>query len=197
MSQFPNDPRKIKERIRRYEAALHQEFRKFCFISDGSGKRYLIGPMYLLLGDVSGAVRAFDWFEKTFPNDIGEPFHLLCWALALYKSNDWVKAAKILRKAMLSNLYLLPHLMRIEQPSLDIWQSTNWEGKEYVEQGPVELLRLWDEQALGWAKEHHESEGFWKVRERSIQIMRLLETAPVGPERSALVEELYALRYSG
>ena len=66
MSPFPNNPRKIKERIKRYEDDLHKEFKKFRYISDGSGKRYMIGPMYLLLGDVSGAIKSFEWFEKNF-----------------------------------------------------------------------------------------------------------------------------------
>jgi hypothetical protein len=196
MSRFPTDPRKIKERIKRYEDDLHKEKKKYRFISDGSGKRYMIGPMYLLLGDISGAGKSFEWFEKEFSEDSGEPFHLLCWALALYKSNNTGKAEKKLRRAMLSNLYLLPYLVGIERPALDIWQSTNWEGKEYVEQGPIELLELWDEQALGWAKELYQNESFRKVRERTIEIFRLLKTEPVGPKRSILVKELSALRYS-
>jgi hypothetical protein len=197
MSHFPNNPRKIKERIKRYEGDLHKEFKKFRYISDDSGKRYLIGPMYLLLGDTSGAIKAFEWFEKQFSDDSGEPFHLLCWALALYQSNDSAKATKKLRRAMLSNLYLLPCLVGVEQPPLDIWQSANWEGKEYVEQGPAELLELWDEQALGWAEGLYQSESFQKARERTIEIFRLLKTEPVGPKRSKLVEELFALRHSG
>jgi hypothetical protein len=197
MSRFPNNPRKLKERIKRYEADLHEEFKKFRYISDGSGKRYMLGPMYLLLGDISGAIKSFEWFEKEFSDDSGEPFHLLCWALALYQSNERATAAKKLRRAMLSNLYLLPYLFGIEQPPLDIWQSTNWEGKEYVEHGPAELLQLWDQQSLGWAKELYQSESFREARERTIEIFRLLKTEPVGPKRSDLVKELSALRYSG
>lgn len=196
MSQFPDDPRKIKERIRRYENGLRKEFKTFAYISDGFGKRYLIGPMYLLLGDVAGAVKSFEWYEQQFPDDIGEPFHFLCWALALYQSNDTANAARKLRRAMLSNLYLLPYLLGIEQPSLELRHHSNWEEKEYVEQGPVELLRLWDEQALGWAKELYESEGFRKVRERSIELLQHLSTERVGSKRSELVQELFALRRS-
>ncbi|MBN1921426.1 MAG: hypothetical protein JW892_09290 [Anaerolineae bacterium] len=197
MFQFQTDPRKLKERIKRYEAALQKEFKKFRYISDGSGKRYVIGPMYLLLGDVPGAVRSFKWFEKTFPDDIGEPFHWLCWALALYQSNDRANAARILRRAMLSNLYLLPALLGTEPLALEVRRRPSWEDKAYVEQGPLELFQLWDEQALAWARELYQSEGFRKARERSIEIIRLLETEPVGPKRSALVDELFTLRNSG
>lgn len=196
MSQFPSDPRKIKERIKRYEDDLRKEYKKFRYISDDSGRRYLIGPMYLLIGDILGAIKSFEWFEKEFSDDGGEPFHLLCWALSLYRSNDTVKATKKLCQAMLSNLYILPFLLNIEQPNLDMWHSSNLEGKDYIEHGPSELLRIRDEQALQWARELYQSDSFRKARERSIEILKLLKSEPVGPKRSQLVKELSALEYS-
>lgn len=195
MSQFPDDPQKIRERIRRYENSLRKEFKMFDYISDGYGKRYLIGPMYLLVSDTAGAVKYFEWYEQQFPDDIGEPFHWLCWALALYQANDRENAARKLHRAMLSNLYLLPCLLGIEQPVLELRHGSNWEEKEYVEEGPVELLQLWDEQALAWAKELYQSEGFQKVRERSIELQRRLSTEPVGPQRSKWVQEWFDLRH--
>lgn len=96
---------------------------------------------------------------------------------------------------MLSNLYLLPFLLNIEQPNLDISHSSNWEGKDYIEHGPPELLRIWNEQALQWARELYQSDNFRKTRERSIEILQLLKAEPVGPKRSQLVNELFALKY--
>jgi len=72
MSRLPKTPTKIHERIKRYERELRQELKNFGAIHDGSGKRYLLGPLYLLLGDTKGAVRSFNWFEKSFPDDMGE-----------------------------------------------------------------------------------------------------------------------------
>ena len=54
---FPEDPKKLKSRIRSYERSLKQDP-----MDDGYGKRYLLGPMYLLLGDVDGALRHYAWF---------------------------------------------------------------------------------------------------------------------------------------
>jgi hypothetical protein len=31
-------------------------------LSDGAGKRFLVGPMYLLLGDIDGAIGFYDWY---------------------------------------------------------------------------------------------------------------------------------------
>ena len=73
MYNLPTEPRKIKERIRRYERAFAKELQQIDMISDGSGKRYLLAPLYLMLNDVEGAYKFFEWFEKTFPDDVGEP----------------------------------------------------------------------------------------------------------------------------
>ncbi len=73
MYQFPKEPKKIRERIRRYERTLRKENQEFGSISDGYGKRYLLGPLYMLLGDTAGAIKSFEWFDKTCPGDMGEP----------------------------------------------------------------------------------------------------------------------------
>jgi hypothetical protein len=53
---FPTDPRRIRDRIRRYERALQREL-DAGYGSDGYGKRYVLGPLYMLLGDVDGGWR--------------------------------------------------------------------------------------------------------------------------------------------
>lgn len=47
---FPTDPKKIRDTIRRYERAF-----KGPHYDDGPGKRFLLGPIYLLMGDTPGA----------------------------------------------------------------------------------------------------------------------------------------------
>ena len=56
MFQFPKEPRKIKRRISSYERKLRQEQPQHGSISDGYGERYLLGPLCLVLGDLSGAI---------------------------------------------------------------------------------------------------------------------------------------------
>lgn len=194
MSFFPKEPKKIRARIRRYERELRKEQDKFGYISDGYGKRYLLGQLYLLMGDVEGAVKSFEWFEEAFPDDIGEPVHFLCWTLALYRSGDTAQAVQRLRQTMLSNLYLIPHLLGREQDELDIGYSTNYERKDFLEYVPPEIWALWDEPALQWAAETYDSAGLRRVRARFIEIHQQLKSEPPGPRRSALVDELFRLQ---
>ena len=193
MSVFPKEPKKIRARITRYERELRKERDKFGYISDGYGKRYLLGPLYLLMGDVAGAVKSFEWFEQTFPDDIGEPVHYLCWTLALYRSGDTTQAAQRLRQTMLSNLYLIPHLLGREQDELDIWHGSNYEQKEFLEYVPPEIWALWGGPALRWAEEVYDSSQFQQTRARYIEIHEQLKSEPRGARRRALVDELFEL----
>jgi hypothetical protein len=194
MSFFPEEPKKIRARIRRYERELRKERDKFGYIGDGYGKRYLLGPLYLLMDDVEGAVKSFEWFEQTFPDDVGEPVHFLCWSLALYRSGDTAQAVQRLRQTMLSNLYLLPHLLGREQDELDIWHGTNYEQKGFLEYVPLEIWALWDAPALRWAEKTYDSPEFCRIRTRYIEIHEQLKSEPRGPRRSALVDEAFSLQ---
>ena len=194
MYQFPKEPKKIRDRITRYKRELRKEYEKHGSISDDGGKRYLLGPLYMILGDLPGAIRSFEWFEQEFSDDMGEPFHFLCWTLALYRTGDVDGAARKLRRTMLSNLYLIPHLLGAEQETLDIWHGSNIEQKDYIQYAPPEIWGLWDQQALQWANETFHSAEFDQVRTRYIEINKRLKTEPVGPKRSQLVKEMFELR---
>ena len=59
MFKIPKDPKKINERIRRYERSLKKEKSKYGCYDDGAGKRYILGPLYLYLGNIEGAVKSY------------------------------------------------------------------------------------------------------------------------------------------
>ena len=190
-----SDQQKIRSRLRRYERALAKEKEKFGGYDDSGGKRYAIGPLYMLLGDNDGAVAAFEWFEREFDDDAGMPEHRLCWSLALYRSGDEIGAARQLRRTMLSNLYLLPHLSGEPIEELDVWHGSNWEEPSHVDQIDPSYLALWADEEKAWAADLYASPGFQSVRERYIEIERLLDSTPWGPKRSRLVREASDLRY--
>ncbi len=191
---MPNsDQQKIRSRLRMYERRLQKEKKEYGFYRDGAGKRYQIGPHYLLLGDDDGALAAFQWFEKEFPDEVGEPGHLLCWSLALHRSGNEIGAARKLRQTMLGNLYVLPHLMGSPIAELDIWHGSSDAEPGYIEYIPEAYFLLWTDAERKWASGLYHSPGFQSVRERYIEIARALDTTPPGPARSRLVEEMHEL----
>jgi hypothetical protein len=100
----------------------------------------------MLLDDNEGALAAFQWFEKEFPDDIGVPNHFLCWSLALYRAGNEIGAAKKLSQTMFSNLYLVPRLLGSPIAELDIWHFTS--DAEHVHEP---YLQLWTDPEREWA----------------------------------------------
>ncbi len=193
MNESNQDLRRIRARLRSYERKLQKEKKEHGFYRDGAGKRYQIGPHYMLLGDNDGALAAFQWFEKEFSDDAGEPGHLLCWSLALHRAGNEVGSAKKLRQTMLSNLYLVPHLLGSPIAELDIWHGSSHAKPDYIACVPEAYLQLWTEAERNWASGLYHSPGFRSARARYIEISRALDTTPPGPERSRLVKEMYEL----
>jgi hypothetical protein len=191
---MPDDEKKkIRSRLRSYERKLRKEKEKYGGYDDGAGKRYQIGPHYMLLDDNDGALTAFQWFETEFPDDIGVPDHFLCWSLALYRAGNEIGAAKKLRQTMFSNLYLVPRLLGMPIAELDIWHGSSDAEPSYVEHIHEPYLQIWTDAEREWARALYEGPGFRSARERFIEIARALDTTRPGPERSRLVEEMHKL----
>ncbi len=192
---FPKDPKKIRARIRRYERALRKEYEETGFYGDGYGKRYWLGPLYLLMDDLEGALQSFAWYEETFPDDTGHPMQFLCWTLALYRSGQLEAAKQKLRQTMLSNLYFIPRLLGIEQQDLDVSHGENVNEIFELEDTPPEIFALWDKAALQWAHETYNSPELRQVHGRYVDIRRQLKTESRGPKRTQLVDEAFELRH--
>jgi tetratricopeptide (TPR) repeat protein len=193
---FPKEKNKIIERINRYERSLRTEKRKFGLFDDGYGKRYLLGPLYLLLDDVEGAIKHYKWFKEDFDDDSGEPIHRLCWVLAYLRIGNTEEARKSLMRVMLINLYIIPKLIGIDQKKIKGWYGCNWEWKEYLEEIPQQIWKLWKSEEISWVKDLYFSESIMKLRNRYIEVNEQLEKEPVGKRRSKLVEEIRKLRDS-
>jgi hypothetical protein len=190
MYEFPKEPAKIKSRISSYKRAMKKEKNTHGMISDGYGKRYLLGPLYLLLNDIKGALEHYKWFEKEFPDDSNEPFNYLCWTLSLYKGDLLKEAKNKLAQTMFSNLYLIPHLLNIKEKPVKIKPFSNYEEKEYVFILPVELKNLWDSSAMNWLHELYESDEIQLIKEQYITLLNKLESENSSDKRWKLIEKI-------
>ncbi len=194
MARIPKQPQKIKERLQSHERALRKEVKIHGAIDDSAGRRYELGVLYLLLGDVKGAVKSYKWMEQLTPDDMGDPFDHLCWTLALYRSGDLEAASTKLCQTMLINLYLIPSLIGVEQEPFNIWHGTNLAEKSYVGYAPPEIFTLWDEAAIDWARQTYQSPKFRAVRDRYVLLSEQLQSERPGPKRSQIVQEMYQLK---
>lgn len=190
---IPKTKKGIQTRITKIVQSMEKENRTFGSYHDGAGNRYLLGPLYILIGDIDGALKSFRWFERNFPDDIGEPFQYLCWSLAYLKSDQLPKAEDKLIQTDLMNLYLIPHILEIDLPVLDIWHGSNDSEKEYIDYLPEEFAKLWDEPAIEWACRVYDEKRCRQFRERYIEIHKLLLNELIREERSELVKESFEL----
>jgi len=181
--------KKIKTTIARYCRLLNKEWKDHNFISDGAGKRYMIGPLYLRIDDTKGAMAHYKWFEKMFEDDSGEPFHRMGWTLALHRNGCEYDAERMLLIAMLKNLYLFPILFGEDPETYEVGFGSNWTESEYITEAPKWMLSLWTEEELAWAKGVFNSNRAKQIRDRYITIHEFLELERPGEKRSALVKE--------
>ncbi len=195
---LPTDPKKIRARIRRYERKLKQEKQQQGgYYGDGAGKRYYMAPLYMLMGDQDGAIESFRWYEQEFPNDIGDPGHFLCWTLALYRNDELEAARQKLCRTMLANVYVFPYLFGDDIVPDEIWGQWTEGSTERLYEIPWDYFELWSDAEEQWARDCWNSEDVTRVRERHIEINRILETEPRGPRRTQLVQEDSELARTG
>ena len=111
----------------------------------------------------------------------------------MFRAGNEVGGAKKFRQTMLSNLYLVPHLLGLPISELDIWHGSSQAQPDYVECVPEAYLLLRTGAEWEWAVHLYESPGFTSVRSRYIEISAALDRTLPGPARSRLVDEMYEL----
>jgi hypothetical protein len=167
--------KRFRDRATRLKRALANEQKKHGRIGDGAGKRYLVGPLYVLAGEVEKALAHYDWYEKHCPHDIGEPFHYLYWALALHRIGEIRKATVKLLETMLQNVYLLPILLGVRPDPYDIWHGSNMEEPDYIAEIPAEFLPHLSERERSWIAEQFDSFCFRRARQEYVATYHALK----------------------
>ncbi len=194
MYDIPTDPKKLKQRISRYKRSFKKEQEEHGWISDGAGKRYLLGLLYLLIDDLDGALEYYQWYGEKFPDDIGDAAHYLVWMLVLYRVGNEQRASDKLVEAMLANLFFIPHILGVEQERPDVENGSDYIEYLYLDELPQVALDLCTPEELEWVRNKYYSKKVTLVREKYIEIEEQLKSEPVGPKRSKMVDSKFKLR---
>ena len=190
---FPQEPSKIKQRIRNYERSLKKEKKEFGDYHDGYGKRYLIGPLYMLANDLQGALDHFNWYEKTFHDDSGHYWQYLCWALACLRNKDYKVATQKFYRIVFIHYYFLPVFLNeeIEMPIEDEFDEYQ---KSEAYDTPPELIDLWQENEIEWAKKVYNHPEIKGNRLKYIELKNIIKKLPIGDKRNRLLEQQSSIR---
>lgn len=196
MWNFPKTEKKIRDRISQYERSLKAEKRKFGGFDDSYGKRYLIAWLYFGLGNMDAFAKYAKWFDRNFPDDMGEPVMKLCWAVVLSRLGKQKEARYRLADLMLSNFYYIPYVLGEDTQRLDMKHFSNWSEPDYVTEIPEEVFDRITEEDKSWMKEAYASDQIQQVRDRYIAIQKELEMTENRNQRSQLITEQYSLAKS-
>jgi hypothetical protein len=193
MYHFPTDPKKIKQRIRRYERSLRKDD-PVRGLRDGYGKRFLLGPRYLMLGNVQDTLDHYQWYQNKYPNEYGYAFNFLCWAITLHRHGDVEEAERKIINTMLSNIFFIPYLLGHAIPSLDSLEDRYYNELIEIESFPHEILNHITREETEWIKTLYNSLRITAIREKYIEIDNQLENLPRGKKRTKLCDELFKIR---
>lgn len=190
--------KRYRDRANRNWRALRKEEEQYGAINDGGGKRYLAGIYYVLAGETEASAKYFSWFESKFPDDVGEPVFLLCWALAMHESGTVEQARHRFHLAMLSNLYLVPHLIGEPIGRVDMWHASNRDSADYLLQVEEWLSDLPPE-VVPWLRAEYEMKGAAQLRSEYIKTYYELQFKKDFSERGRLLQgwEKYAQEWMG
>ena len=131
----------------------------------------------------------FEWYEKEFPDDAGDPIQLFCWSISLFKMGKEDKARYKLAESMLSNLYIIPFFLGRETKKYDMWYSSNYDEIEYLDYLPQQIIDVIDDADRNWMAEHYDSFLFQRIRNRYVEIYHQLNGLKGIEARKPLVDE--------
>ena len=191
MYHFPTDPKKIKQRIRRYERSLRKDDPMY---GDGYGKRFLLGPLYFMLGNVQETLEHYEWYQNTYPDEYGYAFNFLCWAITLYRHGDHDEAEKKFINTLLSNIFFIPYVLGHAIPSLDSWEDRYYNELTEIASFPHEILNCITDKEIEWLKALHNSSKISTIRKAYTVIDDQLEHLRPGEKRTKLCKELFKIR---
>jgi len=177
----------VQERQRRWPEALtlNQQLLELN-PADHQGVRYLLGPLYLRVGDVEAAIKHL---RRIAAEEVGSAF---CLALACLRAG---RPEAVVGEALLTgfalNGYLAPMLLAEPWQRLDAYHGTNMREPEWADDAREVLAPLWQETPESAAVLRQ----WWLAPEvvawrRDLDgVMVQLKNAPVGPAREVLVAQ--------
>ena len=192
MYTLPNSAKKIRERAMRYRRSLINEEENRGYINDGAGKRYLVGPLFVLAGDLEKAIDYYKWYEEEFSDDSGEPLHYIYWALALFRVGNKKEAEKKLLEALVQNIYILSTLTGMKIEKHDIWHGSNFENPDYLYEIPEDMLPTFTEEERLWIQKMIESFTFQRVLKEYIATFHALKYEKEIRKRTVILDNWYS-----
>lgn len=185
----PKQIERIQNKIVKIKRALAADKRRWGgYYDDSRGLRYLAPELYIKIKDYKGALRYFNWFNKTFDDDMGFPFFLFEWSITLFKNGKLKEAEKKLFQAILRSDTLIDNFLEKDYSSLDMNETNSLEILALLNNQLYDFSDAEFKDFSEWLSEIIASPNFEQQLNAYLAIEKKLKTEPVGDVRSELVE---------
>lgn len=165
---------RIKLRIKKQRAALVAEKRLYGGFHDGGGRRYYIADLYLQIVDYKGAITYKKWFDKNFPDDIGDAMMSLNWSIA-YHGLDKIKEAEIYAvDTAFQNIYIHGLLLDKAVDKIDMFEPEN-DILDYTETNLKDFKKLVTKSYRDWLSSFMNTDEYKEPITRFISLNKLLK----------------------
>jgi tetratricopeptide (TPR) repeat protein len=185
---------RLKDKIKNIKKALAADKKRWGgYYDDSGGLRYAPPEIYMKLKDYKGALRYFNWFDKNFPDDSGNPGFFFEYTLTLFKRNYIEKAEKKALKTFLANPYLLDYFLERKLMEGDINSYSGWH-RESLEKFFIYNKTDNELQSFAqWLETFIESSKFLEIKREFLEIEKKLQNEPKGHARCLLIKRRFGL----
>jgi hypothetical protein len=185
----PKQIERIQNKIVKIKRALAADKRRWGgYYDDSRGLRYLAPEQYIKIRDYKGAMRYFNWFSKTFDDDMGFPFFLFEWSITLFKNGKLKEAEKKMFQAIFISDSLIDKFLEQDYFSLNTNENSSLEIVSLLNDQIYNFSDVEFKDFSEWLSNFMASELFRGHFSEFLNIARKLKTEPVGEVRFELVE---------
>jgi hypothetical protein len=185
----PKQIERIQNKIVKIKRALAADKRRWGgYYDDSRGLRYLAPELYIKIKDYKGAMRYFNWFNKTFDDDMGFPFFLFEWSITLFKNGKLKEAEKKMFQAIFISETLIDKFLEQDYFSLNTNENSSLEIVTLLNEQIYNLSDVEFKDFSEWLSNFTAGDFFRRHFSEILSIARKLKTEPVGEVRSELVE---------
>jgi hypothetical protein len=180
---------KIRQKIKRCRADLVSEKRKFGGFHDGSGLRYYISDLYLQIGDYKGTITYKKWFDKNFPDDIGDAQVSLNWSIAYHGLGMIVEAEIYTIDTAFKNVYLHSLLLDREISRIDMYDQ-GFDTLEYTKTMIETCKKISTKPYLDWLTTFIDTDRYKEPINKFIALNKLLKDENIRDKRIELLDHI-------
>jgi hypothetical protein len=169
------NPATILNKANKIKKNLLKQKQLFGFIDDGSGMRYVIPAMLMEIMELTKGKRYYTWFNKEFPDDIGEPYMFLQWLLLFYYRKEFKIALTILKKIIHQNIHLIPLILDQPLKHLDgFWYGSNYEDENYITKAEIDKMIYINADFKKWLGNNYGKKEYQEIVVKFIELRKEL-----------------------